>query len=157
MPFEALGPAIVRIRENCSRYHDPCSRNREIARSRARGFAEHRRGQAHPVTFQRNVYEVGRVLRYPRLQTLYGLSEGRVFDYITFLREAAEMVTLSPLLNLPSRDVNDIVVLQTAVLGEANILCTRDEDFFSAPAAGFLDKSGITVVDELALLHRLRS
>jgi hypothetical protein len=83
--------------------------------------------------------------------------EARVYHFIGFLREVAEIVTLSPLLTPPIRDVNDIVVLQTAILGEANILCTRDADFYTPPAPGFLDKAGIAVMDNISLLNRLRS
>lgn len=64
------------------------------------------------------LHELARVLRYPRLLAFYGLSEARVYHFIGLLREVAEIVTLSPLLTPPIRDVNDIVVLQTAVLGE---------------------------------------
>jgi putative PIN family toxin of toxin-antitoxin system len=88
------------------------------------------------------LYELARVLGYPRLQALYGLSDARIYDYVSFLRETAEMVTLSPLLGVPSRDVNDIVVLQTVLIGEADVLCTRDEDFYGAPAAEFLERAG---------------
>lgn len=102
------------------------------------------------------LHELARVLRYPRLQAFYGLSEARVYDFIGFLREVAEIVTLSPLLAPPIRDVNDIVVLQTAVIGEADVLCTRDQDFFTPPASEFLDKAGIAVLDEVSLLNRLR-
>jgi hypothetical protein len=41
-------------------------------------------------------------------------------------------VTLNPLLTAPIRDVNDIIVMQTAIIGEADILCTNDDDFFAA-------------------------
>jgi hypothetical protein len=58
---------------------------------------------------------------------------------------------------MPIRDVNDIVVLQTAVIGEANILCTRDEDFYDPVATEFLGKVGITVMDDISLMHRLLS
>ena len=103
------------------------------------------------------LYELARVLRYPRLREFYGLSEERVYDFVGYLREVAEIVPLSPILTMPIRDVNDIVVLQTAVIGEADILCTRDEDFFDPVATGFLSKVGIAVMDDIALMHRLRS
>ena len=103
------------------------------------------------------LYELARVLRYPRLQTVYGLSDARIYDYLAFLREVSENVALSPTLAVPSRDVNDVVVLQTAVIGEADVLCTRDEDFYSAPAADFLKEAGVQVLDEILLLQRLRS
>jgi len=79
-------------------------------------------------------HEVAKVLRYPRLQELYGLSEAQVYEFVGYLREVAEIIPLNPLLVLPTRDVADIMVLQAAVLGEADVLCTRDEDFYT-PAA----------------------
>ena len=60
------------------------------------------------------LYELARVLRYPRMQALYDLPEIRIYEYIGFLREVSELVTLSPLMTIPIRDVNDIVVVQTA-------------------------------------------
>ena len=88
---------------------------------------------------------------------LHGLSEQRIYDYVGFLREAAEIVVPNPLLITPIRDVNDTVVIQTALIGEADVLCTRDRDFFAPPAEAFLRKAGITVLDDIALIQRLRS
>ena len=61
------------------------------------------------------------------------------------------------LLVTPIRDVNDTVVIQTAVIGEADILCSKDRDFFEPPAEEFLRKAGIAVLDDISLMHRLRS
>jgi len=88
---------------------------------------------------------------------LHGLSEEHIYGYIVFLREAAEMVTPNPLLIAPIRDVNDTVVMQTAVIGEADILCTKDRDFFEPPAEGFLRKAEIAVLDDISLMRQLRS
>jgi len=52
------------------------------------------------------------------------------------------MVVPDPLLVTPIRDVNDTVVMQTAVIGEADVLCTRDRDFFEPPAEEFLKRPG---------------
>jgi predicted nuclease of predicted toxin-antitoxin system len=57
----------------------------------------------------------------------------------------------------PIRDVNDVIVMQTAIIGEADILCTKDDDFFESPAAEYLDKMGISVIDDISLIQRLRS
>src|SRR5260221_14787912 len=78
-------------------------------------------------------------------------------NYIAFLRHSSEVVTLNPLVTAPIRDVNDISVMQTAIIGEADILCTKDDDFFEPPAAEYLDKLGIAVIDDVALMRRLRS
>jgi predicted nucleic acid-binding protein len=63
------------------------------------------------------------------LREFYGLTETRIYDYIGFLREASELVRPNPVLSIPIRDVNDIVVVQTAVIGEADVICTKDEEF----------------------------
>ena len=103
------------------------------------------------------LFELAKVLRYPHMLELHGLSEERIYGYIGFLREAAEMVTPNPLLIAPIRDVNDTVVMQTALIGEADVLCTRDRDYFEPPAEAFLRKAGIAVMDDIALIQRLRS
>ena len=103
------------------------------------------------------LHELARVLRYPRLQEFYGLTEDLVFNYVRFLRRSSEIVTLDPLVSAPIRDVNDIIVMQTAIIGEAEILCTTDEDFFENHASEYLRKMGIDVVDDITLMHRLRS
>jgi putative PIN family toxin of toxin-antitoxin system len=103
------------------------------------------------------LHELARVLRYPRLQTFYGLPEDVVFNYVNFLRQSAEIVSLNPLVTAPIRDVNDIIVMQTAIIGEADILCTTDDDFFEKPASEYLSTMGIAVLDDIALMHRLRS
>lgn len=102
------------------------------------------------------LYELARVLRYPRLQALHGLPETRIYDYIGFLREVSELVTLNPLLSIPIRDVNDIVVVQTALIGEADVICTKDEDFYDPGITRFLARVGISVMDDVTLMQRMR-
>lgn len=102
------------------------------------------------------LYELAKVLRYPRMLALHGLSESRIYDYIGFLRRTTEVIRPNPLLVTPIRDINDTVVMQTAIIGEADVLCTRDQDFFEPPAEPFLRRAGIAVLDEIALMQRLR-
>lgn len=97
------------------------------------------------------LHEFARVLRYPRLQAFYSLTENLVFDYVSFLRQSAEIVTLHALVVAPVRDVNDIIVMQTAIIGDAHVLCTKDQDFFESPAREYLDKLGIAVLDDIGL------
>jgi putative PIN family toxin of toxin-antitoxin system len=103
------------------------------------------------------LHELARVLRYRRLQEFFGLTEDFVYDYVASLRRSAEIVTLNPLQTAPIRDVNDVIVVQTAIIGEAEIICTKDEDFFEKPIAQYLSNHGISVLDEIALMERLRS
>ena len=46
--------------------------------------------------------------------------------------------------------------MQTAIIGEADILCTKDDDFFAKPASDYLSKMGIAILDDIALMRRLR-
>ena len=43
------------------------------------------------------LYELARVLRYPRMLALHGLLEKLIYDYVGVLREAAEIVVPNPL------------------------------------------------------------
>lgn len=99
--------------------------------------------------------ELGRVLRYPRLQKLYGLTEEDIYDYIGYLREVCLHVPQQPLA-VPIRDPKDISVLQTAVLGEAEILCTLDTDFYDPETLAFCATYGIEVCTDVDLIKRLR-
>jgi putative PIN family toxin of toxin-antitoxin system len=64
--------------------------------------------------------ELARVLRYPRLQARYNLTEADLYDYIQFLRQAVEIVAPDTSLAVPIRDASDIAVVQTAIAGEAS-------------------------------------
>ena len=103
------------------------------------------------------LYELARVLRYPRMRALHGLPESRVYDYIGFLREVSQLVTLNPLLSVPIRDVNDVAVVQTALIGEADVICKKDEDFYDTGITHFLARVGISVMDDVALMQRIRN
>jgi putative PIN family toxin of toxin-antitoxin system len=103
------------------------------------------------------LHELARALRYPPLRVFYDLSETLVYEYISYLRSSSEIVELNPIVIAPSRDVNDLIVMQTAIIGEADVLCSKDQDFFAIQAAEYLNKLGIAVMDEIELMQRLRS
>ena len=57
------------------------------------------------------LHELAKVLRYPRMMAMHGLSEGRIYNFIAMLRTASEMVRADPLLITPVRDINDAIVI----------------------------------------------
>ena len=114
-------------------------------------------GEHRLVLSNEMLHELARVLRHPRLRAFYDLSETLVYEYISYLRSSSEIVELNPLVMAPIRDVNDLIVMQTAIIGEADVLCSKDEDFFAIHAAEYLNKMGTAVLDEIALMQRLRS
>ena len=103
------------------------------------------------------IVEVTRVLRYPRLQEMYRLTDADLLEYTQFLQSFASLVTLDSGYAAPLRDPADLVVLQTAERGEADILCTTDGDFHDPVVAAFCAQRGIEVCGELSLLDRLIS
>jgi uncharacterized protein len=103
------------------------------------------------------ISEVARVLRYPRLAAIHGQSEEAIYSFTGWLRDAAEIIALNPLTVAPIRDRNDIFVLQTALRGEADVLCTSDRDFFAPPASIFLASCGIAVLTDAQMMRRIKS
>jgi predicted nucleic acid-binding protein len=69
------------------------------------------------------------------------MPESRIYDYVMFLHSVATMVRPDPMLIAPIRDPNDIVVLQTAIIGGAEAICTTDEDSSTLPHRCFCDRS----------------
>jgi putative PIN family toxin of toxin-antitoxin system len=143
--------------EDSSRQHHPCpsQRTQGLARQLLTSLIE-----SKPVLLLSNemLHELARVLlRYPRLQEFYGLSEDLAYDYVAFLRRSAETVTLNPLLTAPVRDVNDVIGVQTAMISEADVVCTNDEEFIEESIAQYSRNYGIGALDDIALMARLRT
>jgi len=57
---------------------------------------------------------------------------------------------------VPMRDPKDVVVLQTAAAAEAEIICTRDSDFYDPDTQAFCAALGIEVCTDVDLMNRLR-
>jgi putative PIN family toxin of toxin-antitoxin system len=101
------------------------------------------------------IVETTRVLRYPRLQKLYALTEDELYDYAQFLQQVCQRVVLDQPYHAPLRDPNDLNVMQTAERGDADVLCSNDGDFHEAGIIAFCSARGIAVCDEAALLPLL--
>ena len=99
--------------------------------------------------------ELTKVLRYPKFQMLYGLTESDLLEYVQFLQSVSHVVIVDPRYRAPLRDPNDLIVLQTAERGEADILCTHDADFYDPTILSYCAARGIEVCEELTLLRRL--
>jgi predicted nucleic acid-binding protein len=58
--------------------------------------------------------------------------------------------------NFPIRDLADTPVLRAAIAGEADFLCTLDTDFYTSEIKNLCSLVALTVLDDIALIHRLR-
>ena len=133
------------------------------ANDRAAGLAREllrellRQGWTILLSGEMMVEELARVLRYPHLQARYNLAETDIYDYLQFLRQATERVVPDMALAVPIRDVADTAVVQTAIAGEADLICTFDTDFCDVAMTRFLSQAGIQVLDDVALVQMLRA
>ena len=101
------------------------------------------------------ITETVKVLRYPRLQKRFGLTDEELYDYAQFLRQVSQTVILSQPYHAPLRDPDDLDVLQTAERGAADMLCSNDKDFHDPIILGYCAARGIEVCYEDTLLARM--
>jgi putative PIN family toxin of toxin-antitoxin system len=73
--------------------------------------------------------ELARVLRYPRVQAMFGLSEEQIYEYVQFLKSVCVIVPTGPgtARNFLIRDAADASILKAAIAGEAELILRPDE------------------------------
>jgi putative PIN family toxin of toxin-antitoxin system len=95
--------------------------------------------------------EVADVLHRPRIQAQWPISDQEIQVYCRSLSEVGEEVPVRPLAPV-IRDSKDQAVIEAAVAGRANVICTGDAHFYLSPAKEFLEQHGISVVNDRGLL-----
>ncbi|HEY3739062.1 MAG TPA: putative toxin-antitoxin system toxin component, PIN family [Bryobacteraceae bacterium] len=100
--------------------------------------------------------EVERVLSYPRVQARWPLTAEAIERYLFILRETATLVDLPSAFPAIVSDPDDDLVLQTAIAGHADVMCTRDDHFNSKIVASVCADHGIRMIDDISLLQDLR-
>ena len=99
--------------------------------------------------------EITRVLEYPRLRTKYNLDTKEVIKFLQLINWGAEKVDVSGRFKL-CRHPNDDLILETAVMGEAKYLVTRDDDIKrDQNLITQMTIHGVTVLSVRAFLERL--
>lgn len=100
--------------------------------------------------------ELGRVLRYTRVQQMHGLDDASLNVFVQSIRNASLMVELPPLLTQVASDKDDDPIIATAIEGQADVLCTWDRHLFAPAVVDHLGKAGIRVVQDSELMAELR-
>ena len=100
--------------------------------------------------------EVQRVLNYPRVQARWALPAGVIAQYVLLLEDAGALVELPKSFPAVVSDPDDDLVLQTAIAGQADILCSRDGAFGSEKVRQICATHAIRIVDDISLLRELR-
>lgn len=102
------------------------------------------------------LWELERVLAHPRVVKAFRLRPDEVAKYIDTLSAVSALVTPANVAGVSLRDATDAPVLGTAIAGRADVLCTRDADFFQDKVKEFCASHGIRVITELEFLAMLR-
>jgi len=100
--------------------------------------------------------EVERVLKYPRMQAVYALSDAEIRQHIEYLRSFSEIVAPAEGPPVVLNDPNDDPVIYTAVAGAADVICTVDRHFHEPNVQEFCYRQGIRVLSDFDLLQVLR-
>lgn len=99
--------------------------------------------------------ELARALSKPRLMLKYGYSDQDLREYLERIVSRAQEVSLAGEVVL-SRDPKDNPVIETALMGGAHFLVSRDEDLTrDQPLAAHLATRRITVVTVARFLQHL--
>lgn len=99
--------------------------------------------------------EVARVLAYPRLQTRWGLTDERIQQHVNRLAAAAEIVAASSADRVVPHDPDDDFIVQTAIAGKADALCTRDAHLYRPEVVEHCRRHAIRIMDDLELYRIL--
>jgi putative PIN family toxin of toxin-antitoxin system len=100
--------------------------------------------------------ELEEVLERPRFSRRYGITPIIVSELVQLLRERSEVVPVTGTLHL-CRDPDDDVVIETALVGHANALVTRDDDLKSSEISAVLAARGVAALTVRRLVEVLEA
>ena len=101
--------------------------------------------------------ELADVLSLPRLRTALGLNEDETLQFISTIRQIANIVPLPA--TTPAYvpdDPKDAALVQTAILGKADVICTLDRHLLHPQVLALCQAHGIRVMSDIDLLNQLR-
>jgi putative PIN family toxin of toxin-antitoxin system len=105
------------------------------------------------------ISELRRVLGYEHVRKMHGLDDRGIERYVLDVESAALIVAIPPASQeaIVVHDPKDDPIVHTAVAGAAEVLCTRDRHLHQSAVSGYCRSRGIQVLDDVALLARLRA
>jgi len=93
--------------------------------------------------------ELERILTYPRLLKRSRLTSFEIAEYVESLARASTLVDPALVPENVLRDQADVPVLGTALAGAADVICTRDADFFDEKVRRFGATHGIRILTDV--------
>ena len=102
--------------------------------------------------------ELRRVLNYPRVQRVHGLTPQEAEQHVRDIEAIAEVVDVpGPLPFQVRQDPDDDPIIAAAVYGRVDVLCTRDRHFRRPEVISYCAQFNIRVLTDLELLAELRA
>lgn len=99
--------------------------------------------------------EVARVLAYPRIQSRWGLTEERIQRHVNRLAAAAEIVATTSVDRVVPDDPDDDFIVQAAIAGRADALCTRDAHLLRPDVVEHCRRHAVRIIDDIELYRLL--
>ena len=102
--------------------------------------------------------ELDRVLRYPRVRKIHGLSDTEIEDFVQSIQQVALVVEVDAAKTVRvTRDKDDDPVIETAIRSNANYLCSIDKDIGSTDVVDHCRAVGVKVVTDTVLIAIFRN
>ena len=100
--------------------------------------------------------ELRRVLDYPRVQSVHGLTPAETEEYVRNVAAAAKVIYVPA--SLPFQvphDPDDDPIIAAAVYGRIDVLCTRDRHLSRPEVAVYCSQFNIRILTDVELLAEL--
>lgn len=101
--------------------------------------------------------ELQRVLEYPRIREQIAVADADVRSLVTAISDVSELIDFVGGADEISTDPDDNPIIQAAVAGNADMLCSRDRHLQQAAVIAYCAARGIRVVGDVAFLNELRA
>lgn len=100
--------------------------------------------------------ELTRVLKYPRVLRAFHLTPALADQFVAEVEEFSRIVVPMDIRDVQLRDETDRAVIGTALAGNADAICTCDEDLFEAQVIDFSAQHGVDILTDVSLLRDQR-
>jgi putative PIN family toxin of toxin-antitoxin system len=113
----------------------------------------------HVLISSREIFsELSRVLAYDRMRAFHQLDDQDIDAFVGRIQAGSILVRLpSSIPNVVKADPDDDIVIATAIVGQAEAICTRNRHLYATDVIAYLKEWSIEVVDDVQLLALLRS
>jgi uncharacterized protein len=102
--------------------------------------------------------ELRRVLQYPRVQRIHGLSREEADQFVREVEMIAEVVNVpAPTFFHVQHDPDDDPIVAASVYGRVNVLCTLDRHLHRPEVMAYFASFNIRVLSDVDLLAGLRA